>query len=628
MRSTTPHVTDDQSMTPTRVSLEAVTAALSQEGWRGFTLARGFLAENPRQWRSLTRAARSVPWETRADFAARQVRFAVLGSFSTENVTDALTLASLERGIIPNVYHAPFNQLSFVIRDPASRLYETQPELVIVAVDPADRMASPLESAARTVVDRFLDDLMAEMALLHERSGALVLVHNFTAPEFRPYGLHEWRQTSGLSEFYLRLNLDLLERCRSLSWVHVTDAARANALSGARWPTLHQTRFLGSYRLTADAALAVAREYAALGAALRGFAKKCLIVDLDNTLWGGVVAEEGVSGIAIGGNYPGNIYREIQQVIHALRDRGVIVAINSKNNEADAWEPFRQRSEMVLSPAHFSAWRINWQDKATNLRELAQELHLGPDSFVVLDDSPVERAWMEDAIPEVHILHAQDPLEMLRELSSSLLFEGLELSQEDRVRAQSYTAAARRRDALVKTTNLEDFLTQLDLTVEVSRPQESQWGRVAQLTQKTNQFNLTTRRYTQDQLRQCCAEDETQVLCCSVRDRFADEGIVGVVILRRQEQQCRIDSFLLSCRVLGRGVERALLWAACQHADSWGARLMYGEYRPSEKNGQTARFFPEQGFTLLRTEPASSWWTLPLPAPRDMAPHWITLTMG
>lgn len=619
---------------PSPLTLDEVVAALAAPGWRGFSLVRRFVSENPRLWRSVVRAARTVPWTKRADYAVRSVQMAMLGSFSTDNITDALIFATLERGLIANVYHAPFGQASFVVREPTSPLYTMQPDLVIVAVEPAVRFCQPWEYSGETSgappqqeIDRFLDDLLTEIHLVHERSGAFVIVHNFVPPEFRPLGLSGWRQENTGPAFYLRLNLALLERCRALPWIHVADLMHAQTLSAGQWTTLHQARFLGAYGLSAEVALTVAREYAAVAAALRGYTKKGLVVDLDNTLWGGVVAEDGVSGLAIGGGYPGNIYLELQRVIRALQERGVILAINSKNNEADAWEPFRQREEMRLRPEHFSAWRMNWRDKATNLREIAQELNLGMDSLVVLDDSPVERNWMESMLPEAHILHAEDPLEMVRLLSSSMLFDGLEISQEDRARTQSYTAAAQRRTAQAAAPTLEGFLAQLAVAVAVFQPQESQWGRVAQLTQKTNQFNLTTRRYTQEQLRMMCADDKVKILCCSVRDRFADEGIVGVVVLRKQEHLCVIDSFLLSCRVLGRGVERALLWAACQCATQWGGERIVGEHRCSEKNGQTARFFPEQGFELVSEDSTASLWTCSLPAPHSMKPDWIALTV-
>lgn len=604
-------------------SLEDVRAALSQEGWRGFMLARRFVTEAPRQWRALARLARTVPWAARSDLTARQVRFSLLGSFSTGNIAEALTLAALERGVLPSIYQAPFNQASLAIRDPASQLYASQPDVVVLAIDPADR--APL-SRRDVDVAGFLDELMREVELAHARSGALVLVHNFLAPEFRAAGMQGWRYAAAEAEFHTRLNLALAERCRTLSWAHVIDVARLQAILGGRWPTLHQPRFLGAYRCTEDLAFAVAREYAAIAAALKGFTKKCLVVDLDNTLWGGVVAEEGVHGIAIGGGYPGNLYHELQLLLRRLHERGVLLAINSKNNEADGWAPFHQRSEMLLQSAHFSAWRINWLDKATNLREIARELNLGLDSLVVLDDNPVERRWMEEAVPEVFVLPASDPLDMLRAVSTTLLFDGLEHSREDGLRAQSYAASAQRAAAQEHSASLDDFLAGLRLKIEVFRPQAGHLARVAQLTQKTNQFNLTTRRYTQEQLQEFSSDETVEVWCCSVCDRFADEGIVGVVILRRRERQCLIDTLLLSCRVLGRGVERALLWAACQRAAEWGMQVMQGEYRRSEKNGQTARFFREQGFTLIQEEPYGSMWTLALPAPRAMLPDWVTLT--
>jgi FkbH-like protein len=384
---------------------------------------------------------------------------------------------------------------------------------------------------------------------------------------------------------------------------------------------------MGAYYLPEALTPLLSREYVAVAAALKGFAKKCLVVDLDDTLWGGVAGEDGVAKLEIGGGYPGNIYRELQQVIYQLSERGVILAINSKNNQDDAWEVFERRPEMVLRREHFSAWRINWQDKATNLQAIAQELGVGLDSCVVLDDNPTERAWVEEWLPEVYVLPAQDPLEMLRVLATTPLFDTLDSTAEDQLRAKSYTAAAQRRTLQANTTNLAEFLSQLDIEAVICRPTESQLGRVAQLTQRTNQFNLTTRRYTHEQIKALWTNANVELLCCEVRDKFADEGIVGVVILHKSTEAWSIDTFLLSCRVLGRGVEGALLWAVCHQAATAGARWVYGEYVRSAKNGQIEGFYREAGFTPVAGDAIGSHWTLALPAPAELRPTWISLSM-
>jgi FkbH-like protein len=337
------------------------------------------------------------------------------------------------------------------------------------------------------------------------------------------------------------------------------------------------------------------------------------------------VGEVGTDRIQLGSRPPGNIFRAIQQVARQLHERGVLLILNSRNNEEDAWEPFRRHPEMVLERRHFAAWRINWQDKATNLLELAEELHLGLDSFVMLDNDPVQQAWVEERLPQVHVIAAQDPLDMLRALATQRLFEAFGRAPEDGLRAQSYEAAARRSKAETTAGDREAFLSGLGLIVTVGRASPDKLPRLAQMAQRTNQFNMTTQRYTEGQIGELCASPDVEVLWCSCRDRFADEGITGLAILRGPGEEWVVDTFLLSCRVLGRGVERALAAAMCRVAFARGVRRLRGEYRRTPRNAPAADFYREVGFSPVRSDGERSVWRLTLPAPAELAPCWITL---
>jgi FkbH-like protein len=331
--------------------------------------------------------------------------------------------------------------------------------------------------------------------------------------------------------------------------------------------------------------------------------------------------------VQVGRDYPGNVFQAIQDLARRLQERGVVLAVNSQNNEEDAWGPFRTRPEMRLERRHLAAWRINWTDKAANLRALSEELRLGLDAFVMLDNDPVQRAWVEDRLPEVHVLEAQDPLEMLQALATQRLFDGLGQTAEDARRGDSYLAAARRRAEEGSAPDRETFLASLGLSVAVGRARPEQLPRLAQLAQRTNQFNLTTKRYTEGQIRDLCAAPDAVVLYCACRDRFADEGVVGLAILRGAGAAWTVDTFLLSCRVLAWGVEKALAAAACQIAAAAGATSLEGRYVASAKNGIAEGFYRDLGFSACEPGDGAARWRLSLPAAVRLLPPWFALAL-
>jgi FkbH-like protein len=597
-------------------SLAHVLEQLALPGWRGFTLLRRHRADHAGPARVLGRQLRSVAWTSREDFESRCVRFAFVSDGSTANLEDALLLESLDRGVIPVQFHGTSRQASRELRDPGSELHSQRPQVVIVLTSP--------DGAAAGEADAFVDSLVEDLRAFRARSEAVLVVHTLVPPESRPLGLSDWREKNGLAEACARANSFLVERCREIPDVQVVDLGGLVALSGARWWTLHRSWFLAHARVPEDLASVLGRDYAAIGAALRGLTRKCLVLDLDDTLWGGVVGEAGVDRVQVGDDYPGNVFRAIQKVALQLHERGVVLALNSQNEEEDGWAPFRRRPEMALKPEHFAASRINWTDKVTNLRALAAELRLGLDSFVMLDNDRVQGAWVEDQLPEVYVIPAYDPLDMLRALATQRLFDGLGRTAEDALRTRSYVAASRRREEEATAADRETFLAGLRVSVSVGRASSEQVPRLAQLAQRTNQFNLTTRRYTEGQIRELCAAEDAEVLYCSCRDRFADEGIIGLAILRTGRPEWEVDTLLLSCRVLSWGVEKALAAAVARLAVGGGATALRGEYVRSAKNGIAERFYPDLGFSPLPSEAGGSWWRLPLP-PSEIAPSWIDL---
>lgn len=325
--------------------------------------------------------------------------------------------------------------------------------------------------------------------------------------------------------------------------------------------------------------------------------KKCLVLDLDNTLWGGVLGEDGITGIQIGGEYPGKAFQYWQHALLELSKQGIILTVCSKNNEADVMEAWEKNPFMVLRREHFSAWRINWQDKATNLQELAHELNIGLDSMVFIDDNPTERALITQALPMVAVPDfPKKPFELMsffRQLVNTY-FRIYSITDEDRKKTAQYIANAQRAAERAKFVDMDSYLESLQIEITISPAHEFNIGRIAQMTQKTNQFNLTTHRLTEQEIRQKIDEG-WRVLCLSVKDRFGDNGITGAIFITPVNH---IDNLLLSCRVLGKGIEQAFVSFVLNTLHSEGINTVSACFSPSAKNEQAANFYDKLGFYI------------------------------
>lgn len=335
--------------------------------------------------------------------------------------------------------------------------------------------------------------------------------------------------------------------------------------------------------------------------ALHGKRKKCLILDLDNTLWGGILGEDGIEGIQLGNTYPGSAFRDFQENLFQAAENGIILAACSKNNETDVLEAWEKNPNMILRREAFAAYRINWQNKAVNILELAQELNIGLDSLVFLDDNPVERNLVRAALPEVTVPDfPEQPYQLpgfFREVYETW-FQVHQLTPEDREKTLQYQTNARRVEFQKKFGSLDEYLANLEMELDFQPADRFNIARIAQMTQKTNQFNLTTRRYSENDLQQFLAAGD-QVVCLGVKDKFGDNGITAAAIVRRNStaKTATIDSFLLSCRVLGRGIEQVFLALILNQLREESYSTVFAEFLPTRKNQQTENFYDDFGFT-------------------------------
>ncbi len=469
-----------------------------------------------------------------------------------------------------------------------------------LSLDLARRFAVlPTEQVAAEVA-RVQDFVARVIAGIRAQTHAAILWVGFETPARPALGIADSQGNGGQGECIAGLNRFTRERLGSHPSAYFVDLDGCVARVGAG--RFYDSRYwhLAKAPYSRAGLEELAGELVRFVRPLKGKNKKCLVLDCDNVLWGGVVGEEGPSGIKLGSTHPGSAFVEFQQELVNLHARGVILALASKNNEEDVWEVFARNPAMVLRREHIAAARINWRDKATNLKDLAAELNIGLDSFVFMDDSPFEIGQVESQLPEVEAvaLPADRPAEYRDLLLEGGWFDTLTIQAEDRERGAMYRAEAARRELRHESADLTEYYRSLEMVLTVRFAEPGTIARVAQLTQKTNQFNLTTRRYSDAEIAALADSDSADVVTVQLRDRFGDAGLTGVCIIRYQADRAHIDSLLLSCRVLGRGVEDAFLVQCLKRVRARGCPMVTAEYRPTRKSVMVRDFYPERGFAL------------------------------
>ncbi|HKB05169.1 MAG TPA: HAD-IIIC family phosphatase, partial [Gemmataceae bacterium] len=560
-------------------------------------------------------------------------RLAILRSFTVEPVVPLLRAAAFLAGIDLTVHVGDFNTYAQEILDANSTLYQFGPDTVLLAVQTRDvardlwaGFAALELAAARAAGDRVAAGFETWLNAFRANSPANLVIHTLEAPATVSHGLLDQQLADGQAEIIQDVNCSIRRAAGKLRGVYVLDYDALIARHGRlRW---HDERkwLMMRMPLSAEGLSALAVEWLRVLHPLAGRVCKVLVTDLDNTLWGGVVGEDGPTGVRVGPEVTGAPYLAVQQVLLDLYHRGIILAVCSKNNEADALEVFKTHPGMIVKAEHFVAKRINWHDKAQNLREIAAELNVGLDSLAFLDDNPAERERVRGALPEVTVLDLPaDSFGFATVVRECPLFERLVVSAEDRERGRHYAAQQQRTALREHAGSLEDYYRSLEQVVRVAPASASSVARVAQLTQKTNQFNLTTRRYGEAQIAERCADPEWDVHCVSVKDRFGDNGLVGVVMARAAGNVYEVDTFLLSCRVIGRTVETATLSVVAGRARDRGFTEVRGWFLPSKKNAPCKDVYPNHGFRAVAERDGGTLWARDLTADGPRCPEWINL---
>ena len=456
-------------------------------------------------------------------------------------------------------------------------------------------------------ISRIQNYIASVIGGLSNQTNAVILFQGFEYPTEPAFGIIDSHKKDGQYNAIRMINDYIVEMLQNERNLHFVDLNVCGSRIGSDNYYDHRYWHIGRAPYSKSALEEIASENSKFIAAIKGKNKKCLVLDCDNTLWGGIVAEDGLSGIKLGKTYPGSSYYEFQQEIVNLYNRGVIIALCSKNNHQDVWEVFQNHPEMVLKEEHIAAWQINWNDKAMNMRQLALDLNIGTDSMVFVDDSEFEINLIREVMPEVTTIHLPEKAATrYRQILSSFgLFDTITVSEEDKKRGAMYKAEAGRKMLKAEITDIASYYKSLEMVVEVRFADEYAIPRISQLTQKTNQFNLTTRRYNEAEIKSFCDSEESDVLYLKVSDKFGESGIVGTCILKYKENMAIYDTFLLSCRVLGRGIEDVFISQTLKLAKTRGSADAVGEYYETQKNVQVKPFYTNHGFKELQPTPGA-----------------------
>lgn len=559
----------------------------------------------------LDRRLRKIADPARYAGVLTPLRLAVLGASTLDHLLPALRAVGARHGFLIDCYLAEYGQYLREIADPASGLHAFSPQVVLIALDATHLVGEQISDAPNAALDATMDRLRSAWRAVIARFGAQVIQQTVLPRMLSLMGSNEHALPGSPARMVATLNARLRAAAadEGVDLLAIDDAVALDGLDAWHDPVLW---LKGKQEVSPAAAQHYAELTLRLVAARRGRSAKCLVLDLDNTLWGGVIGDDGLNGIVLGqGSAEGEAYLSLQRYALDLMKRGVLLAICSKNDDAVAREAFERHPDMILRLEHITSFVANWEDKPTNLRRIADEIGIGLDSLVFVDDNPFERNLVRRALPMVRVPELpEDAALHARTLARAGYFEALALTEEDRDRTALYAANAAREKTRGEGLDIASYLESLQMVLEWKRFDAAGQQRIVQLVNKTNQFNLTTPRYSDAGIAALIADPNVLALQFRLRDTFGDNGVIAIVIGRLTSAgDVDLESWLMSCRVLGRGVETACLAVVATEARRMGATALLGRYVPTDRNDMVREHYPRLGFaqTDVATDGETHW---------------------
>ena len=558
----------------------------------------------------------------------KKIKVAFLSSFTINGLSESLKVKCSKNQVSCFSYVAGYNQYNQEILDKNSNLYTFSPDITFLILDTRSIFGdlfyfpySITESKRKNFVDEKINEMMNLINKFNETTNSKLIITNLGLPHYSPHGIAEMKTSYSFHDTIMDFNKKLKENLIDMTSVYVFDFFKFIIKHGENNVFNFQNYLFGDIKISLDYIPHLANELMPYIISFLGLTKKCIVVDLDNTLWGGIVGEDGFDGIRLGPQPPGNAFVEFQKHLKALSQRGIILAINSKNNFDDAIKVIREHPFMVLKENDFSCMKINWNDKASNMREISEELKIGLDSFVFFDDDPVNRALIREIMPEITTPDLPHDPSCYSEVIQSLHdFSTFQITPEDSNRGQMYSEQKLRIESQNSSSDISEFLKTLNLEIDIKKTNGFTIPRISQLTLKTNQFNLTTKRYQEDEIKKFSENNNILIGCAQIKDKFGDNGITGVFIVEKtNSDEWFLDTFLLSCRVMGREVEKGMLFFIINQAKKNNVKRLKAKFIPTSKNKPIENFLPNCQF-----HQENNFWIYNLETPFNM-PNFLTL---
>lgn len=543
----------------------------------------------------------------------RTLKIALLGDAATQQFGPVLTSVLARSGIGAEIYEGAFDSIELEAYNPQSNLYRFNPDVVVIlsCVQALRSRFGKRSTDGHGFVNETMAATIAVWEQIQSNCRAIVLQSNFALPCERIFGNLDLKVPLSFSSVVHTINARIADAARERAGVLINDVESIASWVGRR--EFFDDRFWDMWKsfCALEHLPRVAQNIADILVASTGRVVKCVVCDLDNTLWGGVIGDDGVNGIILNAHGDGEAFYRLQLFLKELRNRGILLAVCSKNDESNAMLPFREHPDMVLKLDDITVFTANWKDKAQNIKSIQEQLNIGLDSFVFLDDNPFERNLVRELLPDVIVPDLpEDPSEYVRFLSELNLFETTSFSSEDLQRAEMYKREAGRREAAAGYASVEEFMRSLDMQIEVARFDPFHLPRIAQLLQRSNQFNLTTRRHSEAECAAMMHDEKLVPRYAKLSDRLGDHGLISIVILELRPDEVAIRDWLMSCRVLARGVEQYLMTEVFAVARSRNAARVTGEYIPTAKNGMARDFFRQFGFCQTSCQDGRATWAL------------------
>jgi FkbH-like protein len=541
------------------------------------------------------------------------LRLALLSDAATQQLVPVLRVVLDRSGYSAKIYEGPFDAIELEAYNPSSQLYSFNADSVLIlrATQALHTSFAKRKSSAATFVDETLANITAIWSAIQSNSRATIIQNTFALPIERYFGNYDLKVSESFYALTLALNAGIAQAARQHGGVLLLDVDAVASMVGRKH--FFDDRFWNLSKLFCSPEFLphVAQGLADVLVATQGRGVKCIVVDLDDTLWGGAIGDDGLNGIVLNAHGEGEAFYRFQLFLRELQRRGILLAVCSKNEERNALLPFESHPEMVLRRKDITVFVANWNDKAENLRTIREILKIGYDSMVFLDDNPFERNLVRALLPDLIVPELpEDPSDYVRFLSELNLFETTTFSSEDLERPENYRLEAERNAAAGSYTTVAEFLQSLEMRIVVSRFDPFHLPRIAQLIQRSNQFNLTTRRHNEAECARMMSNPSIIPLYVKLSDRIGDHGLISVVILEVQDKDLHIEDWLMSCRVLSRGVEQYVMNTVFAYAASMGATRVLGRYIQTSKNDIVRDFYPQFGFTMTSEAESSTQWSL------------------